>query len=336
MIGRRRTERYRWIVLGTSIALLAAVIGLRAYLLGREPPPPDGAGVPAPAVAAHEPPLRYPAAKRVVAIGDLHGDLAAARAAMRLAGAIDDRDRWTGGDLVVVQTGDVVDRGDDDRARVDLFARLEIEAAEAGGAFRPLIGNHELMNVGGNLRYVGGGSMGAFDDLVPGFAGLPELARYPAVQRGRIAAFRPGGPVAAILARRNVIAIVGDTLFVHAGVLPAHVAYGLDRINREARAYLRGEAVLEPAILKAPDSPVWTRLYSFDAAPPPDACRTLDDALAAAGAARMVVGHTVQEGGITSACGDRVWRIDTGMSAAYAGGPRAALEIAGGRVNVLR
>src|SRR5688500_15265123 len=58
-------------------------------------------------------PTRLPAAKRVVAIGDIHGDLQAARAALRAAGAIDDQDHWSGGDLVVVQTGDILDRGDD-------------------------------------------------------------------------------------------------------------------------------------------------------------------------------------------------------------------------------
>ena len=52
---------------------------------------------------------------RIVAVGDLHGDLAATRAVLRLAGAIDDKDHWVGGELVLVQTGDEIDRGDDDR-----------------------------------------------------------------------------------------------------------------------------------------------------------------------------------------------------------------------------
>jgi hypothetical protein len=330
--ARRRTDRYRWIVFAVTLSLLAAVLAIRATLLDRAPAQGRSFGQTAIPAAAQEPPTRYRAAKRVVAIGDLHGDLASARAALRLAGAIDDRDRWAGGDLVVVQTGDAVDRGDDDRPVVDLLARLEIEAAEAGGAFRPLIGNHELMNAEGIFRFVSARGLGAFDDLVPGFSGRPELARFPAAQRGRAAAFSPGGPIAAIFARRNVAAIVGDTLFVHGGILPAHVAYGRERINREARAYLRGALATEPAIFEPPDSPVWTRLYSLDREPSPVTCLTLEGVLAALGAARMVVGHTVQSGGITSACGGRVWRIDTGMSAAYEGGPVSALEIVGSAV----
>ena len=43
--------------------------------------------------------------QRIVAFGDVHGDLEAARGALRLAGAIDEQDRWIGGDLIVVQTG---------------------------------------------------------------------------------------------------------------------------------------------------------------------------------------------------------------------------------------
>src|SRR5687768_17426401 len=76
-------------------------------------------------------PWRHPAPKRLVAIGDLHGDLAATRSALRAAGAIDDADRWSGGELVIVQTGDVLDRGDDEQAILDLIFRLETEAAAA-------------------------------------------------------------------------------------------------------------------------------------------------------------------------------------------------------------
>ncbi len=78
--------------------------------------------------------LRYPAAERIVAIGDLHGDLEVTQRVLRLAGAIDENDRWIGGDLVVVQTGDQLDRGDDERAILDLFARLrdEAEAVQRG------------------------------------------------------------------------------------------------------------------------------------------------------------------------------------------------------------
>ena len=79
-------------------------------------------------------PTRHRDAPRIVAIGDLHGDLDATRRVLRLARAIDDDDRWIGGSLVVVQTGDQLDRGDDERAILDLLKRLSEEARQAGGA----------------------------------------------------------------------------------------------------------------------------------------------------------------------------------------------------------
>ena len=84
--------------------------------------------------------MRHAAAPRVVAVGDIHGDIIAARAALRAAGAIDDKDHWSGGALIVVQTGDLLDRGNDEEAILEWFARLEGEAQKAGGAFIGLIG----------------------------------------------------------------------------------------------------------------------------------------------------------------------------------------------------
>ena len=76
--------------------------------------------------------------QRIVAFGDVHGDLEAARGALRLAGAIDEQDHWIGGDLIVVQTGDQLDRGDQEQAILDLFEKLRMESAAAGGEFHAL------------------------------------------------------------------------------------------------------------------------------------------------------------------------------------------------------
>ena len=78
--------------------------------------------------------------------------------ALQLAGATDAKGRWIGGNMIVVQTGDEIDRGDDDRRVIDLFERLRTEAQAAGGAVYPLSGNHETMNVYLDFRYVTDGS----------------------------------------------------------------------------------------------------------------------------------------------------------------------------------
>jgi hypothetical protein len=276
--------------------------------------------------------MRLPAPARLVAIGDLHGDLDATRKVLRLAGAIDDKDQWAGGALVVVQTGDQLDRGDGERAIVDLLERLAGEAKAAGGAVIALNGNHEVMNVALDFRYATEGGLQDFK-AVPG-ANLadPRLAQLPEPARGRGAAFMPGGPYARKLAARSTIAIVGDSVFVHGGVLPKHVKYGLSRMNREISAWMNGDAPSAPAIVTGEDGPIWTRRYS--AAPDSGDCAVLREALAAIGAKRMVVGHTVQREGITSACDEKVWRIDVGLSRVFGGKP-AALEIRGDAVQKL-
>jgi hypothetical protein len=270
----------------------------------------------APAGRRHLTALAAPAAPRIVAIGDLHGDLEATRKALRLAGAIDEHDRWVGGTLVVVQTGDVIDRGDDDRAVLDLLERLAQEAKAAGGALYTLAGNHELMNVAQDFRYVTRGSLPPFDAL-----------------GGRANAFMPGGPYAKLLASRPLFMKVGDTVFVHAGILPKHVAYGLERMNDEVRAWMLGRRPVPPASVVAEDGPIWTRAYGYD--PGPTECAQLDEVLRALGAKRMVVGHTPQEAGISSACDGRVFRIDVGMSRFY-GGRVQVLDIQGDAVTPLR
>jgi len=254
------------------------------------------------------------ASGRVVAVGDLHGDLDVTRRVLRAAGAIDSADHWVGGKLVLVQTGDTIDRGDDDRAVIDLLERLRVEARKAGGELVAMSGNHEIMNVAGDLRYVSQASAAAFE-------------------QGRAQAFAPGGPYARILATWPVITKVDRSVFVHGGVLLQHVRYGIDRINDETAAWMRGERTA-PAILMQDDAPVWTRLYSAaESELPVESCAQLEQVLGELGADRMIIGHTPQAHGIDGACGDRVWRIDTGLSHHY-GGPLQWLEIKAGRARV--
>jgi hypothetical protein len=276
---------------------------------------------------------RLPASARLVAIGDVHGDLTALRGALRLAGAIDSDDRWIGRDLTVVQTGDQVDRGDQDREVLDVLERLEVNAKAAGGALHVLNGNHELMNARFDFRYVTRKSFASFDDFSSSASKL--AGRVPDAELGRAAAFMPGAPYALKLSRHLTVALVGDSLFAHGGVLPAHVDYGLDRINREASAFLAGRSRELPAVLMDESGPVWMRDYG---SPEVDdtICEGLGRVLAQVGAKRLIVGHTVQEHGISSACGERLFRIDIGLSAFYGVKPPQVLEITAGGARILR
>jgi len=269
-------------------------------------------------------PLRYPAARRVVAFGDVHGDLEATRRILRTVGAIGSEDRWIGGDLIVVQTGDVLDRGDQEREILELFRQLETQAAKAGGRFIALNGNHEFMNAVGDFRYVTDGGFKNFADIEA--AGLQDIDE---AKRGRVAAFLPGGQFARLLAERNVVAIVGDTVFVHGGVELDAAKYGLDRINGEGRCFLAGKLSKTPDFVSDDNGPIWSRDFAFAGA-----CKQLAKVLDELGAKRMVVGHTTNTEGVSSDCDGAVWRIDVGL-ADYYGGPSQAIELIDGTVRVV-
>jgi hypothetical protein len=230
-----------------------------------------------------------------------------------------------------VQTGDQLDRGDEEREILDLFLALAAAAKSSGGQVIALNGNHEIMNVQGDYRYVTPGGIGAFAGVSP----RSPLARSaPAPFEDRAAAFLPGGAYALELAKRDVVAVVGDSVFVHGGVRPVHVRYGIDRINREAQEWMRGDERRAPDAVAGEAAPIWVRDYSLDPVSA-RACEELGEVLAALDVRRMVVGHTVQSQGINSACDERVYRIDVGLSRYYGQNPIQVLEIKKDNVRVL-
>lgn len=294
----------------------------------------------------HGRPVRYPAPERIVAIGDVHGDYEALRKLLRRAGLVGKSGEWTGGRSVLVQVGDQLDRGDGERDIYNMLFRLQDTAAKDGGAVHILLGNHEMMNINLDFRYV---TAGGFADFVHSRDGgvravtkpFRELIKaLPPPMRPRATALAPGGKLARELAERAQVAImVGDTVFVHAGLQPAHLGNDAERalgsLNSETRAFLRGERARLPEMLDGAGGPLWMRTYSRrDVRSGGQECQLLGQTLKLLGAKRMVVGHTVQPA-INAACGGRVWRVDTGLSAAY-GGPAEALEILrGGRTQVV-
>lgn len=88
--------------------------------------------------------------RRVVAVGDLHGDLSAARALATQAGLLDG-DAWIGGTAILVQLGDVIDRGPESMATYDFLARLQTMARRRRGEVVRLVGNHELALLEGDF-----------------------------------------------------------------------------------------------------------------------------------------------------------------------------------------
>lgn len=278
--------------------------------------------------------LQYPAAERVVAIGDVHGDLEKAGSALRLAGVLGEDNEWVGGRSVVVQVGDVLDRGSQELRIIYLLEKLKRQARRAGGDVLVINGNHEVMNMEGNFTYASAGALDEFQhwalwyrggeamkSLCEGlpaskdaFQGVPE--ELPEGARARMAALRPGGPVSArFFAEHPTVVMVGGTVFVHGGVLPGHAVYGLGRINQDVRQWMLGKTSwYGPNELHGRNAVVWARHFSHEEHHKCD-CDMLQASLGLIpGATRMVVGHTIQEQGINFACDERVYRVDVGMS----------------------
>ena len=262
---------------------------------------------------------------RVVAIGDIHADLGALRLALRTAGAIDARDEWIGGALTVVQLGDLIGRSDDERPVLDFVLDLQRRARQAGGAVHALIGNHEVM--GGRLdnQAVGRNPFPDWESVPDLRRDDPRLRHLSSHERARGAALMPGGPYARRIAEFPVVLKLGETVFVHGGVVPRWARYGVDRINREVRDWLRGQTPEPDSALGVDDGDrvMWTREFSGNIRRAD--CALLDESLKILGARRMIMAHTVLEE-ITSGCNGRLWAVDVGMSRAY-GGPVEVLEI---------
>ena len=314
------------------------------------------------------PPLKVTAPGRVVALGDVHGDIGQARRALTIAGVLGDggdavNPEWTGGNTVVVQVGDVLDRGDDEIAILILLQKLHKQAEAQGGAVYILNGNHEVLNVSGDFRYV---TQGAFQESArfgehlvnlfgsafkEAFGGGEEDPRKRQV-KARVGLFSPGGPLAQQLAMNSTVLIVNDTVFAHGGLMPRHVEFGLERLNNAVADWMRGAEIVSEedrtalgmAIGSVKDSVVWNRTFgteNFVTDSDRDrACEVLGNTLDAisekyGAAKRLVVGHTPQLGGCNGECDGRIWRIDVGMSFGVVGADPEVIEIDGDEVRVL-
>ncbi|XP_050203564.1 shewanella-like protein phosphatase 2 [Mercurialis annua] len=298
----------------------------------------------------------YPSPARLIAVGDLHGDLDKSKQAFRLAGLIDDSGNWSGGSATVVQIGDVLDRGGDELKILYFLEKLKREAFKHGGNLITMNGNHEIMNVEQDFRYVTKSGLDEFSNwaywfslgnrmknLCDGvekskdiFDGIPSSFRCVKEEfshgfRARIAALRPNGPIANRFLSKNVtVLVVGDSVFVHGGLLAQHVEYGLERMNKEVRDWISGlSEKSSPVYCRGRNSVVWLRKFSDELAKNCD-CSALEHALATIpGVKRMIMGHTIQEAGINAVCDNKAIRIDVGMSKGCANGLPEVLEING-------
>ena len=224
---------------------------------------------------------------RIVAVGDLHGDYDAWIAIARAAGLIDAGNHWSGGKTTLVQLGDVTDRGPDSLKIIHNLQQLQGEAPKKGGRVVVVLGNHEAMNVLGDLRYTTQQEFAAFADnksvarrervyianrqkleaaahaidpnLKPSQVRDQWLAQTPLGWVEHRAAWSPSGQLGKWAASNPAAIKIGTTLFVHGGLSAEYAALGLDEVNRRAAAAMASADLAPNSILSDPLGPLWYR-----------------------------------------------------------------------------
>ena len=211
-----------------------------------------------------QPAWRATASSRVVAVGDVHGYLDALVSILQEAGIIDDQRHWSGGNATLVQTGDILDRGAKDRQVMDLLMELEKQAAKGGGRLVVLLGNHEMMNIMGDLRYVAPEVYGSFVDAKSeqrrqkAYQDNVKLIKQRAQALGKETsitseferqwmrehppgfleyrkALEPKGKYGLWLRERPAIVQIADTIFLHGGIHPNLSSLKVKEINQRIK-----------------------------------------------------------------------------------------------------
>jgi hypothetical protein len=280
------------------------------------------------AKTAGDAPYTFEGVARVVAVGDVHGDVDALKDVLRLAGLLDAKDRWKGGRTHLVQTGDIADRGARTRDAYELLMRLEGEARAAGGRVHVLLGNHEVMNMKGDLRYVTPEELASYADQSP----TPDRPGEDKGLAGHRVAFSPEGRYGRWLRTRPAVVRINGTLFLHGGIAPTVPARTLAELNQWVLQDV-APGKHPPGGGVHPEGPLWFRGYALEDEAKLD--KGLTEVLQRFGAKRMVMGHTTQrDGRIHLRFGGRAVFIDTGLSFWY-GRHLAALELRGDRLTAL-
>lgn len=196
---------------------------------------------------------QFDGVSRIVAIADIHGAYGPMVKALQSAGVIDADLVWTGNDTHLVIVGDILDRGPESRRAMDLLMRLEEEAAAAAGKVHVLIGNHEAMNLIGDLRYVSSAEYSAFaeeelaEDRARWFAAYTKQRasadqsiealrvvfnqKYPSGFFAHRRAFGSKGKYGEWLLSKPAVIVVNGTAFVHGGLSPMIANIGLKGVN---------------------------------------------------------------------------------------------------------
>lgn len=228
----------------------------------------------------------YPQADKVFVMSDPHGRLDCVISLLQGNHIIDKDYKWSFGKNHLMIIGDIFDRGKDVPQIFWLFYKLEEEAAKAGGHVSFMLGNHEPMVLANDLRYT-----------KEKYKILAEKLKmkYPRL-------FGPDTELGRWLGTRNTMQMIGNDLYVHAGLgkdfydknlsIPTvneEMSKGLFMTKKERKA-------LSPltAFLYGNSGPIWYRgLVRTDGKYNPLAKDSLEMIMDRYKAKHIIVGHTI-------------------------------------------
>lgn len=229
---------------------------------------------------------------KLLVISDPHANFDCFYSVLKANGVINDKYEWTYGNGHLMIIGDIFDRGNDVLPIFWLTYKLDQEARNAGGAVHFLLGNHESMILRGDLRY-----------MKEKYAALSTYVRLDYSKF-----FGPDTELGRWLAAANSIQIIGNDLFVHAGLAKGFynrnyaipyvnevMSQGLF-LNKEGREALSEDSkYLYSSASNTPDGPgiLWYRgMVGYEKHEPLDA-DVLDLILQRYRVNRIIVGHTI-------------------------------------------
>lgn len=196
---------------------------------------------------------------RVVAFADVHGAYDDWVALLQEVGVVDADLNWSGGKTHLVSVGDLVDRGPGSRQVVELLMKLDAQAEQAGGAVHMTLGNHEVMVMTGDLRYVSAAEFAAFADDESEADRQALFADYrrfnPGGDEATVRAtfdeqFPPGflalrkaysldGELGSWLIRQPFVVKVNDKVYMHGGIAASAASKSIADLNEELGGELR-------------------------------------------------------------------------------------------------
>ena len=206
--------------------------------------------------------------RRVVAVGDIHGAFNGVREILRKIELIDQKDRWVGGDAILVQTGDFLDRGPGATKVARLLIELQKQAPQHGGEVIVLLGNHEILNMLGDLRdvtkyilrnHIDGHSEKRLtvscNDYASYYRRMYELKQEKRPKRRELVErcfteqrlglveylkeIGPSGDIGRWMRQLPTAVNVDGIVFVHGGLSSDFAGKDLEEINREVRQEIR-------------------------------------------------------------------------------------------------